>query len=529
MANTILEQSYKEGNAVNDALKSSFSSGKTKDASNNFINILSNLTSQSKTSTTNQSKNTAASTMFKSSSSNVKNNQNNNTNLSSKNNVKSQQQDTSQVKNDSKKSNSTVSSKSSNNVDASKNSSDNTNSTNKVSDNENNVENTSENEDSKISQNTENEDNTTDTDLETATADTLTAVADSAVDEQTSALIASIDIQDDTTDLKTLDNQTSNNDDVIDLKAINTLKLSDADTKDAVETKTDDESAQSDEESDVVKIKVATETVDTDKTKDKSTKVQDKPQTEITKEMLNDLDAVVTGVGVSADDAGADSFSNGQDAVEQAVMLSIEGTSDTTDTQDFSKLLNVDMLNKLDSKSNIGSLNSVQTAKPVSNVDILNQISDKIAEMRNGTTDKIEIALKPANLGKVNVEISSAKGVLTATLIAENEQVKNTLDKNIDSLKNSLASQGVNLNSVNVKISDTEKSAMNNNFDFSKDQFMNDSQEHNKQERAQESHGSNKSEIGSLDESSKDEGDIVLTGTNTNEDSYYKGLVDYKI
>lgn len=535
MTNTILDKSYTESANNADALKSSYSFGKDKDTSSSkFMNILSDLTENNLSSArtqTDSSKNSAKTSSFMS-----KNSQNSRKNTQKSSNNPNQQ-DMTQVNNDTKKPDMSDSAKAANSSPSAHTNTKDTSEVTQSSDADKQVENN----DNSIGDNAEdnqtdvstNEKEITSTDTQTESEQTLTANVAILLEEVSSSIISDSGVNEEEVVSDEVV-EAFNSDDKLDLETINNLNAlvsSDEDLESTVDSKLLEEQVNKDNaDNDEVKIKVVAETVDTDKTKNKDSKTQVKGDTEITKEILNELDATIVGLEKDLDSSSEnDDFSSGQNALEQAVMLSIEGSSEASDSQDVSKLLNVDMLKQIDAKSNVNLLNNVQNAKPATNIDILNQISDKMAEMRNGTADKIEIALKPANLGKVNVEISSVKGVLTATLVAENEHVRGVLDKNIDSLRSTLASQGVNLNSVNVKVNDAEKSAMNNNFDFSKEQFMNNSQDHSKNERAQELYNSTKSDTGSLEEGSNSEGDNVLTTGNTNDNQYYEGLVDYKI
>lgn len=561
MANIILENSYTESANKADVLKTSNSAAKSKESSNdNFLNILSGFTDKTLGTIkqkTDLSKKAAAHTHVLP----YKNFQNTSKNVQ-KNDIQSQK-DNSQINNDNSKSNSKMTARTTTTQAANafsgqattaksvptNNANVNATTTNQVqNDSTNDIATTGESQSNQVTPtetqtSTVSQDQSNDTSIvEQDLATTITADVTALV-EDAAQIIPDVEITD---EVATEDEvQSVNSDNQIDAATVDESEK--LDTTELLDTLDNDIEVDADKskendivnvedsdntnspDNDDVMIKVSTETVDAEKKQDKDVKNQSKQDAHISKEILNELDATVVNLEQHSDDADTDSFSSGQNALEQAVMLSIEGASETSDTQDFSKLLNVDMLKQVDAKANVNALNNIQAAKPATNVDILNQISEKIAEMRNGTADKIEIALKPANLGKVNIEISSAKGVLTATLVAENEHVRSALDKNIDSLKSSLASQGFNVNSVTVKVSDAEKSAMNNNFDFSKEQFMNNSQNHSQNERAQETYNSNKSDIGSSDENSKDDGDVVLTAGNTNDNSYYKGLVDYKI
>lgn len=236
--------------------------------------------------------------------------------------------------------------------------------------------------------------------------------------------------------------------------------------------------------------------------------------------MLNELDAEVTS---SSQNTGSNLF-NQQNASEQVVKLSIEPLT-KTEGSDFSNVINQDGL-----KTNLDKpqLNTLQSpVKELNKTDIMNQITDKVSVVKAGSNEKIEIILKPENLGKVNVEIQSIKGVISATLIAENKQVKELLEKNIETLRNNLSSQGLNLNNLSVKVEEPNKSAFNN-FNFGQGQF--DAETNSQHQNPQKAYKSDYNDSMGLDSSvlGTDEG-IVSTTEFKDDNSLHAGMVDYKV
>lgn len=245
-----------------------------------------------------------------------------------------------------------------------------------------------------------------------------------------------------------------------------------------------------------------------------------KDKTPLEQSMLSELDAEVS---TSNQNSGG-SFSKQQNASEQVVKLSIEPMM-KTDNTDFANVLPQEKIMPTVDKP---QLNVVQTpAKGLNQLDIMNQINDKLATFKSNTNDKIEIILKPENLGKVNVEIQSVKGIISATLVAENQQVKELLEKNIDSLRNNLNSQGLNLNNVSIKVEESSKSAFNN-LNFGQGQF--DSEANNNQQKSQNTYKSDYKDNMSLDGSNRgtEEG-IISTNELKKDDSLHVGMVDYKV
>jgi flagellar hook-length control protein FliK len=76
--------------------------------------------------------------------------------------------------------------------------------------------------------------------------------------------------------------------------------------------------------------------------------------------------------------------------------------------------------------------------------------------------------LKPESLGRITLELVNSKEGLTAKMMTESSQVKELLDKSLDGLKNTLSSQGINVNNVEVKVSQLDNSS-NTSFSMFKE------------------------------------------------------------
>lgn len=104
---------------------------------------------------------------------------------------------------------------------------------------------------------------------------------------------------------------------------------------------------------------------------------------------------------------------------------------------------------------------------------VLNQIKDKLSS--NITVDKSEItiALRPDNLGKVNINIISKDGVLTAQITAENKQVKDILNKGLEILKQNLTEQGISVGKMVVQVQEPNLNNQNTNSESNLKNFEN--------------------------------------------------------
>lgn len=212
-------------------------------------------------------------------------------------------------------------------------------------------------------------------------------------------------------------------------------------------------------------------------------------------------------------------------AAEQAVKLSVDnasGSSNLTGAESF--------MNKLDAK--LGSFAKTTPQNTLLNKsDIMSQMNAKFNEMQLGGQNKVSIILQPENLGKVSVEIMNSKDGIVAKMTTDNQQVKELFDKNMESLKSSLGSQGVNVN--NIKVECTSESS-NNAMNFERDQFnqsnFSDSNGQNKQAHNSEQNAQTiySNEYGTSDEA-VDELNNMPEIKNTDSMIKHNGKVDYTV
>jgi len=112
----------------------------------------------------------------------------------------------------------------------------------------------------------------------------------------------------------------------------------------------------------------------------------------------------------------------------------------------------------------------VMNAKTAQENQILNQVKEATSNAIARGTSKVSIILRPENLGKVNVNLASTNGILSAQLIAQNQQAADALNKNIENLKQNLIDQGVKVNDISVKVQESSQSDSfaNNNYNDDK-------------------------------------------------------------
>lgn len=109
-------------------------------------------------------------------------------------------------------------------------------------------------------------------------------------------------------------------------------------------------------------------------------------------------------------------------------------------------------------RSAVESTVSVKTEAPVSNREVMDQITDSMkTEVRVGESE-IRMTLKPESLGEVSLKIVTQNGIVTAQFIAENQRVKEIIESNFNELKESLAEAGVSISELSVSVGNNNDS-----------------------------------------------------------------------
>lgn len=237
-------------------------------------------------------------------------------------------------------------------------------------------------------------------------------------------------------------------------------------------------------------------------------------KTSLTQDILDKTNARIVSVSTtSSSDSG--NLLNKQNPEEQAIKMTLQG-SNITGTTD-----NINQANFAQ------TLDNAQAPKELNKTEILSQIYNKLDNIKEEGTTKINIVLKPENLGKINLELINGKDGLTAKMTTDNAQVKELLDKSLNSLKDTLGSQGINVNTVTVKIEDTQKSSDTSLFEqgYSNQQdnqaFSNNQQNQNQNQKEFSLNQEIENITNTIDKADESE----HTGTlNT-----HAGQVDYKI
>ena len=92
------------------------------------------------------------------------------------------------------------------------------------------------------------------------------------------------------------------------------------------------------------------------------------------------------------------------------------------------------------------------TTQTVNGVDVIKQIINSVKVTGNNVVQSMEIQLNPEHLGKVTLNVTSKSGVITAEIVAQNEQVKKAIESQINTLKDDFENQGIKIEAVEVTV-----------------------------------------------------------------------------
>ncbi|HHX49957.1 MAG TPA: flagellar hook-length control protein FliK [Clostridia bacterium] len=90
--------------------------------------------------------------------------------------------------------------------------------------------------------------------------------------------------------------------------------------------------------------------------------------------------------------------------------------------------------------------------EPVSFGQVVDQLVQSGKLKLLGQKSQVEIKLKPEHLGRLEMRLTLAEGVLTARFLVENQQVGRLLDGNLSNLRQTLEEQGLKFDQVQVEV-----------------------------------------------------------------------------
>ncbi|MEQ8161383.1 MAG: flagellar hook-length control protein FliK, partial [Smithellaceae bacterium] len=118
-----------------------------------------------------------------------------------------------------------------------------------------------------------------------------------------------------------------------------------------------------------------------------------------------------------------------------------------------------------------GSSAGSEKIKDVSSGKIIDQVAGAIKETATNDGGRVKITLNPPSLGKLEMDVTVRNGKVEVVLVADNKDVQQTLNANIEKLKDSLSNQGLTIDRCDVSLQDNKEEYQQN---FSRQAYYQD-------------------------------------------------------
>ena len=255
-----------------------------------------------------------------------------------------------------------------------------------------------------------------------------------------------------------------------------------------------------------------------------------KPVSEKLAETINNQDVkpVITNVEInnSSSKITSDDKNQNQKQNQQELKTNINQNQTTLPNEDNLQKIDLQKTSQFDKILNTKQTQTLENS-------VLNQLKDKISSDSAGKS-QVNIILKPENLGKVNINLVSQNGVLTAQITAENHQVKDILNKGLEILRQNMAEQGINVGKmvVNVQEPNSLNQNMNSeqnskNFEQANSNTSNMNYHSDKQNHSEDSTSTfSNNKLNEFDEEIETNESNILSGQSP---VMSTGRVDYKV
>lgn len=197
----------------------------------------------------------------------------------------------------------------------------------------------------------------------------------------------------------------------------------------------------------------------------------------------------VSGVRVGTDDDENDS----KDIIKVSVTDNAEQKSDKEDSSGFelkSEKPKAQAVEKTVDKSDVKYAEiqanqdiktnapnepvKIQKEAPVQKSDVVRQVVEKAKVVLSPDKSEMVMDLKPDNLGKLALKVVTERGMVVAKFIAENQQVKEIIETNMQLLKDTLQKQGLTVQDCSVSVGqDSQRGQSQGNWSGSREDSKN--------------------------------------------------------
>ena len=259
------------------------------------------------------------------------------------------------------------------------------------------------------------------------------------------------------------------------------VEIKNADTKNVVLKDTSLQAKEVSADVTVVDSSEVTEDLVVDTELNKDNKLASDSVSSDTSSDLQDVESVVDDVDSTMEENNSSSDENAQDETQDdnvkaedkselkknfftsSVSEDVEPVDIQADTNNMQTVeaVSVHKVHSQQSTMTVGvkTTASASNSVNISKEDVLAQIHSKLQMMNSTSNAKLTMVLNPESLGKVSIQLMNTKDGLTAELQVASQAVKDILDSNLSNLKDTLSAQGVQVNGMSVKVSQSENNA----------------------------------------------------------------------
>ena len=182
------------------------------------------------------------------------------------------------------------------------------------------------------------------------------------------------------------------------------------------------------------------------------TEADGKAPVHLTEQMMDrdELNSEDEGNGLKVNSGEGPEVTVVKEAEEGSKQTTSEQGSKETNEQEVASRYEtfLDNLSKAVQEVTVEPLNDVRTLVR----EIANQILERIRVVMQPEQTSMEMVLNPEHLGKVNLTVVSKDGTMTAHFKVENELAREAIESQLQTLKDTLNSQGIKVEAVEVTI-----------------------------------------------------------------------------
>lgn len=127
-------------------------------------------------------------------------------------------------------------------------------------------------------------------------------------------------------------------------------------------------------------------------------------------------------------------------------------------------------------KESVSEVHTTETSQVSFATRIFNQVMEGIKVLSGEDMSSMEMQLQPENLGKLNIQVISKNGIITAQIITQNEAVKQAIESQMFVLKD-------NMNNHDIAIEDVEVTVSSHAFEQGMDNGSHENSENKQKKR----------------------------------------------